>query len=160
VYLVWDSKCAFECNVWQLYCGECVPYSPCHTSVDLLSSATHCNTLHHTATRCNTLQHTATHCNTLQHTATYHNTPQHAATWPSACAPGTLTRMVWAEGNSLVWPYTPRPAFYCTWYGIVWLCCVCVLIQHIVANEGLKQMPHTPKLDVHVSLVWGCWKIV
>jgi len=69
---------------------------PRHTA----TTATHCNTLHHTATHCNTLQHTATHfrkkprhseetsegtptathCNTLQHTATHCNTLQHTAT--------------------------------------------------------------------------------
>ena len=37
------------------------------------TTATPCNTLHHTAPHCNTLHHTATHCNTLHHTATHCN---------------------------------------------------------------------------------------
>jgi len=57
----------------------------------LMTFATHCNTLQHAAAHCNTLQHTATHCKTLQNTsthlrtqlmtsATHYNTLQHTAT--------------------------------------------------------------------------------
>ena len=41
------------------------------STLHIICSVTHCNTLQHTATHYNTLRHTATHCNTLQHTMSY-----------------------------------------------------------------------------------------
>jgi len=77
-YLIMHSKCTRNTNIRIHMCEDYFAHATLwmlhththtHTHICISSSATHCNTLHHTASHCTTLHHTAPHYITLQYTA-------------------------------------------------------------------------------------------